>query len=532
MKRIALTIFILSWGTLSNADMSGSFFTNSSLSFGTKEVSYLYKFQGLKGKVYFRQDDYGQRFEDGILFYGETGKGKLWLFKISKIHKDNLLADSVLSKVEIKWSAPLKKKILHSQEWRAGYFYLPSLFGAEEVGYIGKYQTFPADVFAFGFEQALSRPYHFPKTVAEWKVDLRGLLSFESDLNSSGDMTAAFSYLKCGLNLGTKREIATNLWLGIGYEGFFRTANYGPIIDPLQNHELSASFSFNIGERKRLDFKIYEPLKTEVISVDSLGQGRRAEAQLKINDWQFEGIWKGNYPDEEFIIQPGNCFGALVSKRFENSKISLFWNKDKEDSKAGFQLTIGQDLSPEIIGGGLKEKKATVPESPALTYYYAPETKLNLEGKSFEEVVTALDTPEKVAWYTNYFEYFDDHNDISGLFKMYTPEEVFDLKGGNCTEQSGFEAYVLSQHGYKAYNIGVIARLFTHAICIYEDETEWNALDYDAIYLAGAQNPQELLDMIYPGWFSLTIKNPSNGKSIKQIESSTKSYILDWVEGK
>lgn len=527
---LLLIMFILTWNTPSSADMSGNFLDSSSLSFGIKEVSYLYNFQRLKGELYFRQDNYGQRFEDGILLYGETGKGKLWLIKVSKVHKDNLLADSVLSKAEIKWDNCLKNKTLHSQRWTAGYFYLPSLFGTEGVGYTGEYQTLPCDVFAVGLEQALSKPYHFPKTVVEWRVDLCGLLSLESDL-SLGNMTDAFSYLKCGLGLGAKRKITGNLWLGIGYEGFLRTPNYQPIIPLLKNHELSASLSLGMGEKKRLDLKVYEPLRTEVISVDSLLQGRRAEAQLKINDWQFEGIWKGNYSNEEFIIQPGNYFGALISKRFKNSKLSLFWNKDKEDSKVGFQFTIGQDLSPEIIGGGLKEKSGTIPESPTLSYYYAPETDLDLEGKGFDEVVTALDTPEKVAFYTNYLEYLDDHNYGNGLFEIYTPKEVFDLRGGNCTEQSGFEAHVLRQHGYEAYNIGQIATSFEHAICIYKDKNGWNALDYDMIYLAGADNPQELLDMIYPGWFNLTINDPSKTEAIRQIESPTKSYILDWFEG-
>jgi hypothetical protein len=209
--------------------------------------------------------------------------------------------------------------------------------------------------------------------------------------------------------------------------------------------------------------------------------------------------------------------------------LGLFWHKDKDDRAIGIQLLIGQKASSKIIGG-CKEKRTTIPEYAAIGYSYSESKHPNLIGKSFEEVVSALDTPEKIAGYVRGFKYLDDHNDISGWFDLYTPQEVFQNNGGNCTEQSGFEAYILRQHGYEAYTLGEIARSFTHAICIYKDEHGWNALDYGMMYEARANTPEELLNMIYPGWFSLTINDPNNGESIRQIDSSSKTYLLNWLQ--
>ncbi|MBI4708166.1 MAG: hypothetical protein HY761_09645 [Candidatus Omnitrophica bacterium] len=534
MFNLILILFIF---ILVNSVNASNGFDKSSLTLGTKEASYQYEFHNLNPKLYFRQDDYGQRFEDGFVLSGNTNKGKPWLFKLSMVHKDNLLDSSVLAKIEISGDNLWKNKILHSQKQSIGYFYLPSLFGAEKVGQQEKFQTYPAKVLVFKFDQGLSWPHLFHKTEFDWEIGLSGLLSPELEdadnllelKSSAADMIDAFSYLKCDLSSGIKRQIASKLWLVLKYKGFFRTANYQKIIPPLQNHELSAHCLIDLGEPKSFAFRFYEPLRTDLIAIDSLKQGRRAEVDINLKDWQFKCLWKGKYPDESFINPTGNYVGMTLNRVWNKMDTGLFWHKNKDNRAIGVQLSIGQKASSKIIEA-TSEKMTIIPESAAIGYSYPEIKSPNLAGKSFEEVVSALDTPEKVAGYITGFNYFDDHNDISGLFDLYTPWEVFQKGGGNCTEQSGFEAYVLRQHGYEAYNIGEIARSFTHAICIYKDEYGWNALDYWMMYKVGANTPEELLNMIYPGWFSLTIKDPNNGKSIRQIDSSSKTYLLNWLE--
>jgi hypothetical protein len=215
--------------------------------------------------------------------------------------------------------------------------------------------------------------------------------------------------------------------------------------------------------------------------------------------------------------------------------MALFWTTDREEDfeTCGIQFTL-KGKNQNILKDVIADRRIEYPlysSPPDRRQGEWPNPPSNLAFLGFEETVALLDSPDKVAWYTGeYFNYFSDHND--NLFTLWSPRDVFRIKGGNCTEQMGFEAYALQKAGFEAYTLGIIATYCTNALCIYKDKAtgRWNVINYGDITELQAEDPEELLDKYRPGWFSLSIKDPESGKTLWQIDSSSKNYLVRWFE--
>ncbi|MEW5767791.1 MAG: hypothetical protein AB1797_09220 [bacterium] len=219
-----------------------------------------------------------------------------------------------------------------------------------------------------------------------------------------------------------------------------------------------------------------------------------------------------------------------VGKRFSRGNWGLFWLSGDGDNRGGFQISLGGEREEDILENIL-DKEKTVPKGSSVypldcSYLWEPP---EVEGLSFQETISQLDTPEKVAWYAgNYFEYESTPN------KFCEPEEIFNLKKGACDDQMGFQAYALSRHGYEAYILQQVTVDFGHAICLYKDKetSKWNGISYYKLFETQANSPEELFEMTYPGAFSMMIRDTSDGKVLGQFDSSSRDYLLRWLKGK
>jgi len=524
-----LIIFLCSLVVREARGQDSSFLAHSSFDIGTERFAYSYKHHSLNTTIYLSTDGQDTVIEDGIKVVKEKDKKPSFLLKVSRSHKDNLLSSSLLAKMELRSNTDRwNHRIDHFQKWRIGFLYLPSLFSAKEVGYKGKYQTTPTNILLFGFDQTLSGSKILPKRATlNSKTSLNGLLSLEATHPKESDIIALLSHLTSETNIEIKREFINNLYLGMGFNGLIRTSSYAPIT-LLQNYEAMAFIEKGFGVNN-LSFRFYEPLSYDLIREDSLSCGRRIEINLNTKKWQAQGIWKQKEKNDPFAHPTDGYTGVALTREISSSlKVGIAWKGKRDEETVGVQLVIGEG-NPSFWSRFI-QKDYNLPQAPEVGYtYHSWSNPPSFSGADFEETVAMLDTPEKVAWYTDqYLHYIDTHND--SLFKIYNPKEVFEAKGGNCTEQAGFEAYILRQHGYESYIAGEIARDFTHAICVYKDEGGWNALDYGMMYKVSAKTIEELINKVYPGWFSLSIKDPSTSKTIRQIDSSTKGWLLDWFE--
>ncbi|MEW6095587.1 MAG: hypothetical protein AB1567_03550 [bacterium] len=289
----------------------------------------------------------------------------------------------------------------------------------------------------------------------------------------------------------------------------------------IQNHEVST-----LPKKLNIGIAFYEPLQLGLIREGYLHQGRRVEANLHtMNNWYLEGITRfGKEHKELFTLK--NYTAVMLGRKFENSHLNLFWRKEKDDNRFGFEFRVGDKKSN--LMQNILDKELNLPMNPSVYPINYPWLKNppDVKHSNFEETVAKLDTPEKAAWYTtNYFNYEDDDD-------YDNPQEVFNTKRGNCVEQMGFQAYALRQHGYESYILQHIAIGSAHGICIYRDKAsgKWNALSYGNLYDAQAETPEELFSTTYPGWFLLVIRDPSNGKPKVQFDSASRNYVIKWLE--
>jgi len=501
----------------------------SAFTFGSREISYTYSLlHNLQGEVYIYEDRFGHPLEQGVQLDWRPKEEHTFIFRISKINKDNLLDDAILTKFEwLRQKGLWREKITHDTKMGLGFFYLPSLF-AEDSNYK---PTLKRALAYYGYDKYTNaKPISLDKkhrTLLNLNLYLDGIIAIDPSEPKDGHVHSMFSYLRAGFGTKLKRKFTSNLDAEINYNGFIQLDE--SILPSsffiIQNHEVSTTFNLQLPKELKIGISFYEPLRLGLIIQDYLYQGRRIEANLHTTDnWYLQGMTRfGNEHKELFTLK--NYTTVILGKGCKNSDINLFWRKEEDDNRYGLEFRRGGKKSN--LMQNILDKELNIPTKPSIhsENYYSLFNPPNVKGLGFEETIAKLDTPEKVAWYTgNYFNYDDD--------EYSTPEEVFNTKRGNCVEQMGFQAYVLRQHGYESYILQHIAIGSAHGICMYRDKTsgKWNALNYDNLYHAQAETPEELFSARYPGWFLLVIRDPSNGKPKVQFDSASRNYVIKWLE--
>lgn len=502
----------------------------SAFTLGSREISYTYNLlQNLQGEVYLYQDRFGHPLEQGIQLDWNPKEEHTFILRISNIDKDNLLDDAILTKIEwVRQRSLWSKRISHDTKMGLGFFYLPSLF-AEDSNYK---PTLKKVLAYYGYDKFTNAKPIFldkkHKNLLNLNLALDGIIAIDPSEPRDGHVHSMFSYLRAGFGASLKREFTPNLDAGIGYNGFIQLdESIAPLsLFIIQNHEVTTTFNLRLPKKLKIGVSFYEPLRVGLIIQDYLHQGRRLKINLHTADnWYLEGITRfGNEHKELFTLK--NYTAVILGKEFKNSHVNLFWRKEGNDNRYGFEFRFGEKKSN--LMQNILDKERNIPVKPSIysKSYYWLKNSPDVKGLGFEETIAKLDTPEKAAWYTgNYFTYEDDD-------EYSNPEEVFNTKRGNCVEQMGFESYVLRQHGYESYILQHIAIGSAHGIAMYKDKLtgKWNALNYGSLYNAQANTPEELFSAIYPGWFLLVIRDPSNGKPKVQFDSASRNYVIKWLE--
>ncbi|MFC1517370.1 transglutaminase-like domain-containing protein [Candidatus Margulisiibacteriota bacterium] len=127
---------------------------------------------------------------------------------------------------------------------------------------------------------------------------------------------------------------------------------------------------------------------------------------------------------------------------------------------------------------------------------------------SFEEVVTKLDTPEKVyEWMRINFSYVPDDS-YDDEFRA--PQTTFGLRYGDCDDYALFAEYVLKEHGYETEIISVFSATKGHTVCVWKDNNKkYNHLSNSDLRKISVKKLEKIAEDVYADWKVYSIY-PSN----------------------
>ena len=529
MKRIIFVFSFITSFTFSQFAQADPFDSKFSFSVGTSHLEVVHRFNSSLGARAYLHHDY----QGHILDQSLEIKGSSFRFKLSNLGQDNLLKNSILAKIEYRTIRKISKRLVYEGTHGLGFFRLPSLFS-----YKTDFKPLPLSVWAFRLNESIRTPKSMrlskELTLAP-RVGLRGVFSTDAEHSSSwrqivdyAEAVSAFSYLRGNLALRLNRKVGENLDAYSEYGGSIRTSAYAPIT-PLFNQEVSIGLKTEQVGANEFGLSLHLPLQRDLIEDESLNQRRRVDYNLRRN---WGDSWELN---SEVEYGEGDYTTLILSllKSWGDFHIQAYFYRSPYGGSYGIQFQFGKGKTDRNLISQIYEHRPNSRGQCFSFYPESPEPPDSSVWHSFEKTVDWLDTPEKVAWYADLvLAYLYDHNDESGLFNIYTPKEVFEKGGGNCTEKSCFQAYCLSRNGYEAYAVSFTARSIAHAVCVFKDKAtgKWNVLNTGEYYKVETDNIEEALDRLFPGWISFDIIDPASTSTLTQVESITKRVILNWFE--
>lgn len=137
-----------------------------------------------------------------------------------------------------------------------------------------------------------------------------------------------------------------------------------------------------------------------------------------------------------------------------------------------------------------------------------PEPESKKETRSFDEVVSELNTPDKVfKWMNTHIKYQADQS--------YTDEfreaaVTFSLGHGDCDDYAKFADHVLKAHGYESEIVNVFTNSKGHSVCAWKDaEGRYNHLSNNSYRTISAEKLEQIAEDVYTDWKAYSIY-PSN----------------------
>ncbi|MEW5767792.1 MAG: hypothetical protein AB1797_09225 [bacterium] len=260
----------------------------SSLTLGTRNIALTHNFsQKVRGRVYIYQEEFGQPLEQGLELNWSPKANNDFLFKVSKLSKDNLLDKSTLLKVE--WERQkelLKDRVDYKSNNGLAYLSLPSIFSAGT-------DYNPVSIKGWALYDtgrwSNANPIFLDKgqkTGMNLRFGLEELLFFDFG-KTEDNIPNMLSYVLIAFETGVRREITSSVEWEMVYSGFVQFPFYIPgriFTNLLQNHNLSTTIGINTPRGIGIEVSLYEPLKTQLIREDYPYQGRRMEFKSELKN--------------------------------------------------------------------------------------------------------------------------------------------------------------------------------------------------------------------------------------------------------
>ncbi|MEW6557031.1 MAG: transglutaminase domain-containing protein [Elusimicrobiota bacterium] len=427
--------------------------------------------------------------------------------------KNRLLDNSLFLKWQYKYHSDIRNNLAYQPEYGIGIFYLPGVFSVET-----DFEPQPATYLSVRTVQQFSVNRFLTDGLAV-KSAARFNLGSNPEFGLLGDYASgAFTHLQMDYGLNYIQELFPGSSMELDFSDIFRTSAYFPM-DIFRNTEIGAGF-----KNKYLGLKYIYPLVFELIKDKYPYQDKRVQINLKKNwaeyDMQLESVFQ----------QKRNWYSISAGKQLKSIYLKSYISKTNKNITGGICVSLGLDtlaFNPYIHRDSVNDK---------LQNFAYTENKntlpANIDTYSLEQLKSTINTPQQAEEYVyNYIDYADDHNDFSGLTKMYDPNYVFNNKRGNCTEQARLQAFLLDDNGYDMRIVGHISHRWAHTILYYKDLStgRWKCVDntQGKEYYSDGDSIVELQNIVYPAWLSIVVKD-KNAKGLYQVDSETKWYIQDW----
>lgn len=439
--------------------------------------------------------------------------------ELAHLNQTPLMKESLFAKVGFTClSSSMLGVINHEGKINIGWLHLPSLYSRWTVGKEG------ADLFGIGAKwRFYTKPYEITPNLL-FKSELKLSPHLFSELpkkDYDDDIVCAFSDLPIDYNLSLLKKLSQKCNIEIDYQGSINPTFYLWGV-PL-SHGLATKVDIKPTDALALQLMAYYPISVQKISYYNpnasfmsneilgnieLKRGKNLNHKLLL-DYDYE-----NNRVEEITFSTSRRFNSFdggvyyTNNHSSQHTVGIYISTQKRTDYSRYDINKYQEFPSQLFGE--KQKKDMQ----------------GLKDKGFEETVSALDTPEKVASYlTQFFYYYSEDSPTPQ-----TPRETFEKKWGDCDDQARFASFVLTQHGYEAYVLTYFGRRVAHGICVYKDRIgKWNSIEFGRIFYAQSDNPEELITKIEPGMIRYTLFKPNDNYNVKSYtQSQTLEKIINW----
>lgn len=262
-------------------------------------------------------------------------------------------------------------------------------------------------------------------------------------------------------NFGDKADFGTQLNLSpffVGAKWRGRKVAHNPdkyfFLDNMREDEYTAHLAYM---RKRFDIGVFQTVYNRE-GIEFTEEKLLTGFGIGFYGWIFKGLLIKD------LIGAFDSTALTIGKSFRDVRVEAYWVRDEELTETLNNNTVGFAFS---YGLGKRHWPTSHPDSyKCYQPYNEGPFGLTADYQSFEETIENLDSLNKVVRYTR-----ANVDYIYQTEKDKSPEEVFEMRGGDCDEQVFFQHYVLNRHDFgDIYEIGFQSPRMCHAFSYGQDK--------------------------------------------------------------
>ena len=150
---------------------------------------------------------------------------------------------------------------------------------------------------------------------------------------------------------------------------------------------------------------------------------------------------------------------------------------------------------------------------PAASVYSSPML-------SYPLVVAQIHSPEElVKFMRSELRFVEDRALFSIEDYWQSPEQLLDLRAGDCEDYALLAQAVLRSMGMEAYTISIYGGEYAHTVAIFRDSKGFQLINEDRLYRVNAASLEDAIDSLHEDWewAAIAEKRGTRGWKIREI---------------
>ncbi len=139
---------------------------------------------------------------------------------------------------------------------------------------------------------------------------------------------------------------------------------------------------------------------------------------------------------------------------------------------------------------------------------------------SLEQAIASVSTPKELAaLMKKEFRFEEDQKLFREADHWQSPEEIWNLKAGDCEDYAVFARYVLRKHGIEAEIVSLYgAEGYAHTVVIFKDKDHFRVFNQHKLERFRTKSIKGVLGKLYPQWTWAAIAEPKAARGhIREI---------------